>query len=470
MAVQILLGFFLLYILGCALLVGIGLPFILEKQFEGQDTVPIFCSFILYYFFVDLFIRFMLQELPVLSIEPYLTKNIRKRTLLTYLNLRSLFFFLNILPLLIFIPFALITIHKSYGSLATIGFIISIAALVCFNNFLALYIKRKSTLSNKWLFGFFAVITLLGFLDYKNIISIRSASSWLFLRILHTPWLSLIPTILATLIFTINNHYLRSNLYLEEISKKQKRASNSTEYSWLDKYGAIGDLISLEIKMITRNKRPKNLITISVIFLLYGFLFYKPEIIQKEQWGMLLLGAFMVTSMSLIAYGNNLFSWQSSHFDGLLTSKIQIKDYIKSKLYLLLALSTIAFIISNFYAFISWRIILIQLAIYLFNMGVNAFLVIYISTYNYKYLDISQKAAFNYSGTGVVQWLFSLILMLAPALVYFVTAFIFNSWAGFAALAIVGILSLLFTKFWIEQLTKAFIKRKYLMAQGFREK
>lgn len=469
-AVQIVLGIFLLYFLFVAIVLGMAMPEILQKYFPHRNAITQFCRFILYYFFMDLIFRFMMQELPILSIESYLTKNIQKKILLRFLNFRALFHFLNIVPLLLFLPFSFHTILKQYGWTGTFGFDISILALILFNQYLIAYIKRKSIVKSSWLFGMVIVVVLLGFLDIKNIISIRSFSSWIFLNILAHPLLCIAPTLLATIALTINNRYLYNNLYLDELSKKEKNVKNSTEYNWLNKYGEIGDLIGLEIKLIARNKRAKSVVMISCIFLFYGFLFYKPEVIEKNQLGMLLLWAFFITGAPMLNFGGFLFAWNSGYMDTILTSKISIKDYIKSKIYLLSCLTSIAFLVSNLYGFISWKIILIQLAAFAFNIGVNIILLAYISTFNYKYIDISQKAMMNYSGTGIVQWVYNLALFILPLLLYCFFYLVFNSWAGIAAIGITGALSLLFQRYWINFITKEFNKRKYLIAEGFREK
>ncbi|WP_447639960.1 MULTISPECIES: DUF5687 family protein [Chitinophagaceae] len=469
-ALQIVLGIFLLYFLGIAIFLGIAMPDILQKFSPHRDPITEFTRFVLYYFFIDLFFRFMVQELPVLSIESYLTKNIQRKYLLRFLNLRSLFHFLNIVPLLIFLPFSFSTILQQYGWGATAGFDVSIVSLILFNQYLAAYIKRKSILKTSWFLGMFLGIALLGFLDFRHIISIRSASSWIFMHLLAHPWSCIVPIVLVIVVYMINNRYLYNNLYLDELSKKQKNVKTSTGYNWLNKYGEIGDLISLELKLITRNKRPKNVLSISFIFLAYGFLFFKVDILEKGDLGSALFGAFFVTGMFAMTYSNFLFAWQSSHFDGLLTSKIQIKDYIKSKVYFLYVAETTAFILSTLYGIIHWKFILIELGAYLFNIGVNTILMAYISTYNYKYIDITQKAAFNYSGTGMVQWIYALIIMILPALIYAPIAYLVSSWAGIATLGIIGAVCFLFQNYWISLLTTNFNKRKYLIAEGFREK
>ena len=81
-ASQILLGLFLLYFLALAVFAGFGMPFLLPKVFPNQDVIKSFNGLILYYFAIDFLMRLQLQELPTLSIIPYLHLNIAKKRII----------------------------------------------------------------------------------------------------------------------------------------------------------------------------------------------------------------------------------------------------------------------------------------------------------------------------------------------------------------------------------------------------
>jgi Family of unknown function (DUF5687) len=169
LAQQIIVGvFYFLIFLEIAAL-GNALPFLLKESMPGKDPIAIFTSYIIYYFLAGLLVRFQLQELPSLSIQPYLTQNIKRKLMLRFLNARSLVHVINFLPLFVFIPFTLVVIVPAYGSIAASCFLISMFALVINNHFLNMYIKRKSVDSSWWFFAIVAAIAILkGFDYYKN--------------------------------------------------------------------------------------------------------------------------------------------------------------------------------------------------------------------------------------------------------------------------------------------------------------
>ena len=124
LAAQIVMGFVILYLLACAIVLGFSFRHLLPELFPGQDVIKVFCGLILYYFLGDILMRFLIQELPVLSVQPYLAQNIRRRQLVRFLNVRSIFHFLNLLPIFIFIPFVITVIGPAYGPLPTACFVI----------------------------------------------------------------------------------------------------------------------------------------------------------------------------------------------------------------------------------------------------------------------------------------------------------------------------------------------------------
>jgi hypothetical protein len=411
----------------------------------------------------------MFQDLPTLSVQPYLVQNIRRRELVRFLNIRSLFTFLNMLPLLLFIPFSIRVIGAKYGFAGSSVFLISILSLTVFNHFFSLYIKRKTIINNWWLVGFLLAVVLVGCCDYWKLFSIRDASAALFTPFLHKPWLCLAPVVLGIAAFMNNNRFLEKNLYLEEL-KKSSGKKQSAEYAWLQRFGELGDLMGMDLKMILRNKRTRYVLFISILILLYGFIFYKPQYLQHNQYSSLLIGAIFVTGVFIINYGNFLFAWQSAQFDGLMTFNINIRMYIKSKFLLFNMVSTLSLFVASLYGFISWKIIPLQLAAYFYNIGINTVIAGYFATRSYRGINLGRAASFNYQGMGAAQWIYALVVMLPPFIIYGLFTLVAPSWVGVAVLGFLGLVSFLLQDWWIGIITKEFLKRKYLILEGFRQK
>src|ERR1700761_6252215 len=97
-AIRIVMGILILYLLLNVVFIAFFLDKILEKAFPTQDLVVSFSGILLYYFLIDLLMRFMLQELPTLKVQPYLHLPIKKNTVVRYLSFASLLSFFNLWP------------------------------------------------------------------------------------------------------------------------------------------------------------------------------------------------------------------------------------------------------------------------------------------------------------------------------------------------------------------------------------
>jgi hypothetical protein len=399
---------------------------------------------------------------------PYLHLNIAKRKIVRFLNLRALFSAFNLFPLILFLPFCSTAITDIYGPLAAIMYCLSIVSLCVFNNYAALYVKRLTTASVKMIVLVTLVVMGLGILEYLKVFSIASISNRVFEQISRYPLLALVFTVLAMTAFFVNARYLRSNLYVEELGAAEDKKT-STDYPFLNRFGQVGALVALELKLIFRHKRPRSAMMMSLMFVFYGLLFYKEPQLAKNNFGIMIFAAVFMTGSSISIYGQFMFGWQSSHFDGLLTSKTDFRNFIKAKFLLFTFLSTIMTLLTSLYGLLSWKILAIHLAAYLYNMGIGTVIILYFATRNYKRIDLSKGSALNYQGLSASQFVLMLPYMLTPYLFYTPFASSGKPFWGLICLGGCGLVSLLMRNIWTDFILKEFTKRKYKIAAGFRE-
>ena len=440
-ATQLLIGFVVIYLLGVAIFLGIGLEIFIAKAFPDKDVFEVFNGLILYYFAMDFLMRMQLQELPTLSIVPYLHLRIPKRKIVNFLNIRSLFSAFNVLPLFLFLPFCFTAVASVYSPLTALMYFVAIISLVIFNNYAALYIKRLSIQHLKLVPITLALIVGLGLLEYFKVFSIAAISNAVFNYIADQPFAALGFTFLAIGMFLVNARYLRNNLYTEELSSAEA-VKTSTDYPFLDRFGKVGAYAALEIKLILRNKRSRSAVTMSLLFLFYGFLFYKKELLDKD----------------------NL------NLNAKIDLEIDIKDFIRAKFLLFTLFSTFTTLVACLYGFISWKILVIQFAAYFYNIGIGTIVVLYFATQNYRAMDLTKGSSFNFQGVGASQWILGLPYFLSPYLIVLPFSLNGHPYWGLLALGLCGLIAFLTQEFWVDCLVKEFNKKKYKIAAGFREK
>ena len=469
-AIRIIIGILIFYFFVNLVVLALFLDGILAQAFPSADVKSTFYSFLLYYFVMDLFMRFQMQELPTLSIKPYLHLPVRRNQIINYLSVISLGTLFNFAPFILTLPFLFKIVAKQQGIPAMLGVLTTIFGLTIFNHFFSLWIKRKVNLNAWWMLAFLGTMSLLLSLDYYfKIVSISITSSKLFTAIGVNPILSLVFVFVGFLMFFINHQYLKSNLYLDELHAATEVKKSSTEIPFLNRFGKQGDLAANELKLIFRNKRPRSALMMSLFFMFYGLIFYKNNPFGEGLTAFIFIGMFM-TGIFIIHYGQFMFSWQSSHFDGLLSHKMELKDFFKAKILLFTLFTTVAFVLTIPYVYFGWTVLITQFVMYLWNLGVNTLIVLYFANNNVRRIDLSKSASFNWEGIGATQWLLSIPFTLCPYIIYLPLYWLGYPKVGILLIALIGISFILTREYWINILIRNFNKNRYKIAEGFRIK
>ena len=468
-AAQLLMAFLGLYLIAVSIFIGNSIETLVDHFLPGKDVMLVFNGAILYYFVFDFFMRIQMQELPTLAIVPYLHLNIPKYKLVRFLNVRALFSIFNFIPLLLFSSFCVVHISENYGHLASIMYLLSIVSLTIFNNYTALYLKRAAAQNYRMIITGLVLIFVFGLLEYFKVFSISVVSNLIFSALIIHPVIGLVFILLAAGSYLVNGRFLKNNLYLEELKTGETKKS-ATDYPFLDRFGAAGTLVALEIKLILRNQRPRNTVAKGLLFLCYGFLMYKEKAINANSFGVMLIAGLLITGNMTIIYGQFMFGWQSAEFDGLLANKTDIKTFFKAKFLLLTIASTVLLIVVSLYGILSWKILLVQFAAYFYNIGVNTVIMLYVATRNNKYIDLSKGSNFNWQGANTSTMLLAAPVLLGPYLIYLPLSALFNPYWGLAGLTIAGLSGLFTRQYWLNKLVTVFNNKKYQIAAGFRER
>lgn len=463
---NIFLGFAALMLLGYAVLLGVFLAVGLDN-FIDTDPIVFINKALLYYFFFEFFLRFFLQNVPVQAIEPYLHLPLKKGRIVHFMLRKSQISVFNLLAILLFTPFAFVTIGSEYGALTGFMWWVMIIGLSFTVHFKTMYFKKKlNDIPNLFLIMLLAV-AVIGGLDYFGIVSLSDLSLWIFQWILDEPLLALIFPLSWFVTYRINYQYFLSRAYLEEISTRSGETKIRGDFGFLKRFGKMGQLIGLELKLILRHKRPRTTVILGAFLLLYGLAFYPQEAYQEMDWIFLFVGIF-ITGIFFIQYGQFLLSWESGYFDFVLTRKTKYREYFEAKYYMFVVAATISFVLSLGYGFFGYKIILFNLAAYLFNIGINIPIVMRIAMNSPKKIDLNKRAAFNYEGVGAAQFIIALPVLFLPYVFYTPFLLLDYDLIGLALVGLLGLIGFLLRDRIIDKLTESFTNKRHKIAAGFR--
>lgn len=467
---NIIIGFFMVIMLLYLLALGILLDRVLEDVVKDANADITLSKIIIYYFILTFMMRFFLQSLPAMEIIPYLHLRIKRSTIAWFMQFKSLTSFFNFIPFLLFLPFALGYMTEEFSGFQAFIWFSAVFLFELTSNFKLIYFKRKFTLNPKLILLLIGAIGLIIALDKFDLFSISDISLWYFTQ-LNANWIWVLLPLISTIFFVFwNLSMIRQNSYLDDLSPKKTEGENLTaKLNLLQNFGKTGELVLGEIKLILRNKRSKSVVFLIPFFLMYGLFFY-PQDVYKDMTVFLVFVGIFVTGGFLIAYGQYLMAWESSHFDFILSSNIGIHDYFKAKYFLLVIPTIILYFFTIPYMYFGMNIFWVNFAALFYNLGVNAPLLLYMASFNKKRMDLSKGAMMNYQGVGANNFILVIPLLAIPSLIYWPISAFFGYIPAVLTLGGLGVLGLIFNQSLIKLAVNNFRKKRYQIAEGYRQK
>tara|TARA_R110000868_G_scaffold411543_1_gene705217 strand:+ start:410 stop:1888 length:1479 start_codon:yes stop_codon:yes gene_type:complete len=466
LGIKIFMGFMALYFMAMFLIIGVALYPILNDQFPEQDPLVVLNGFLFYWILGDLVFRFFFQKLPVMSVKPLLTLPIKRGKVVNYVLGKSAFSFFNFLPLFAIVPFGITLMMKDYAPGLVLGWMFAIYLITLIINYLNFIIESFSAETE---LSFLPIILLTGglfALNYFNIISFTDIVGSGFNAMYQSPALLVIPLAILVGLYLFNFKLLHKKLFLDSGLKEKVQEVNAANLEWTKNFGDIAPFMQLDLKLLWRNKRTKSSVWMLALGLFYGLFFYPQPMYQNMPWFFAFIGVF-VTGIFLINFGQFIPAWDSGYYKLLMSQNIKYEQYLKSK-FTLMALSVIIlFVLSIPYVYFGWKILLAHFAAAIYNLGVNTHVILYGGSFNRKKIDLSQKAAFNYQGTGAVQWLIGIPLLLVPMGLFALFNFLIGFEIACLILAVLGIIGIVLHQKIMTFITAKYLESKYKMIDAF---
>jgi hypothetical protein len=467
LAIKILMIIGIIYFGGIAIFMGGAGYFLLKKAIPDVDPILSLNKFLIYWWLFDLLLRYFIQQVPVLNIKPLMIIPVKRSQVVKFLLGKTSLSVFNILPLLFFIPFSIVLIAKGYHPLYVFTWFIGIVGVIYFNNY-AIFLINKTKVYFAIIIG---VVTVFMALQYYNIFDITEYAYVFFHGFYTTPILILIPIVLAAGLFYANYTYYISNFYVDGAVSKKTEKVQQLDLNFVNKFGNTAPFLKNDIKMILRNARPKQVLLMSFFFLFYGIIFYTQEI-YMEMPAVLAFASMFVTGGFLLSFGQLVPSWDSEYYKLMMSQNIPYREYLKSKLILMIFAVAVSTILSLPYLYFGWDIYKLILAGASFNIGLNSFITLYGGALNRVPVELNVKAkAFqNTNGFNMTQLLISIPKIIGPMIIFYIPYKLINFDAGIIILALSGLLGLVFQNQFLNLIENIYQKQKYETIAAFGEK
>lgn len=457
-----------LYFLLVLALSGAMIGRLLTSQDPTADVVRVVNQHLLSGFLLLFLTRLLFQNTPQVNIGPYLHLPISRPALARFFSFSALFHLHNLLPLAFFIPFWIVNLALDYPASTSLSWLAGIVAVLGLSNYLVICINlalvRRALLV--WLLGGGACGLIA--LDYWRQWGYTGAlSSAVFDSLLGPggPVLALALLAATCLLFGLTCRLLKDHLHDEAPSEKGFTTGSQSLLDRLASLGPVGRLMTLEIKLAIRNKRPRQILwsapmvaaagLINFILLAHHssdyFTFY------HIFWGLFLTIGFVLN------YGQFMFGWESLYFDGHLARPVHFRHLLWAKLLLLqVSCPVLALVCLPFLLIFASELLVTYSVFLLYNIGFSTACMLFFATMNRKRLYIAPSSFFNQQGTSLHHLLAIIPLLAPPAILMLATDY------GPLSLAVGGLLCWALSPVWIRLLAHRLQKCKYRMAAGFR--
>ncbi|MBC7525211.1 MAG: hypothetical protein H7239_12330 [Flavobacterium sp.] len=463
---KIVMGLCALYFIAVFLLLGFGIyPILKEYNLEPVATVN---KFLIYYFVVDLVIRYFLQKMPVINIKPLLTLPINRNTIVNFTLGKTALSFFNWSHAFFFIPFTITLLIKGFPVSNVLFWHLGIFTLIYCNNFINVLINNKDS----FFYPIVALVLVLGIAQYYHYFDVTMYTSKFFDGLFHTGYYFLIPIFTLIILYYFAFNYFKNNLNLDEGLAKKYEVAKTESFAFLDKFGTLGTFLKNDIKLLKRNKRSRGTLFISLFFTFYGLLFFSNSIKVYNNPAMHVFAGIFVSGGFLFTFGQFVPSWDSAYFQLMMSQNIRYKDYLSSKWWLMVIATVISTVLASFYLYYGWHIYLLIVVGAIYNIGVNSHLVLLGGAFVKTPIDLSQaKGAFgDRQAFNIKTMLISIPKFLVPMALYALGYFIFNPNIGCLFVAIAGVLGFAFRDKMFSIIENIYKKEKYATIAAYKQK
>ncbi len=460
---KVFMGLMALYFVAMFLLLGFGIYPILQES--GLNPFTTVNKFLIYYFVVDLVLRYFLQKMPVMNIRPLLTLPIKRNTIVHFSLGKTAISFFNLLHAFFFIPFSIMLIRNDHSISHVLLWHLGVVGIIYMNNFINVLLNNKDSV----FYSVLAVVVGCGIAQYYKVFDVTTYTAPFFEGLYNTSYLFIIPILGAAVAYYFAFNFFKSNLNLDEGLAKKSEEAKTENFNWLNQFGTLGTFLKNDIKLIKRNKRSRTTVIMSFVFLFYGFLFFNnPH--QPAVMG--IFAGIFVSGGFLFTFGQFVPSWDSAYYQLMMSQNVQYKEYLSSKWWLVVIATVISTLLASFYLYFGWHTYLLIVVGAIYNIGVNSHLVLLGGAFVKTPIDLSMatKAFGDKQAFNVKTMLIAIPKLLIPVLLYGLGKAFFNENIGLLFVVIAGVIGFALRGKVFQMIEGIYKSEKYATIAAYKQK
>ena len=429
---------------------------------------------------LDFFIRFMVQKTPAMLIKPYMLLPIPRRSVVDTFLATSLTSGYNWLWLALILPYCFIIFcgGTSFGTVLVV--LISAMLLFLANSQFYLLVRTLIGRSLLWwvlpvvVYGAFMGTLILSSIDNPVVKAIFSNVNDLFDSIaesLAEPW-----TILLCLALLIGllwiNRTTQYRFAFEEVTREESQSALSShltagvQFTFLERFGQMGEYLKLELKSIMRNKaiRSRVLMSLGLIVMLTLTIAYTSAYDGKMMLNFWCFYCFSIYGMTALI---KIMAPEGNYIDLLMTHRENILQLLRAKYYFHVAILFVPLLLM-LPAIIAGKFSLLMVVAYmLLSSGLTYCLLFQMAVYNKQSLPLNDKITGKNNMETGLQLIIELVAMFLPLVLVALLILLFDETTAYCVMAVLGLIITLAHPLWLRNIYTRMMARKYQNLEGF---
>jgi len=459
--------FMILYYAAILIFLGVMLPSGLKGAYNGVAAFHVLDGFIFIFVITDFWMRFMVQETPAQQAQTYRLLPIRRSFLMHVYLLRSGLSLGNLFWGFFFVPFGAISLWPLMGFWSFLSWLVGWWLIFVANGYAYLFCRTLCLKHLAWLLlplAIHAGIVALMVVPEHNLLDMPCTQfMYAFARIQLWPYLVIFAIIAF---FYLINFPLQSRMVYNEVAKKEEvEMKHTTQMNFLNRYGAMGEYLKMEIKLRLRNKQVRMgfLIGLSMMLLFSAALYFTDIYDGTFMKSFICLYDYMMLGMLTLP---SIMCYEGNYFDGLMSRRESIYDLLRAKFYFNSISILIPLLLVLPIVFIGKISLWMNLAYLFFTAGVIYPCFFQLAVYNRDTLPLNQKIT-GKQGSSIQQVMAMLSLFL-PIGIEKLSLLLLGNPGGYFVLIGMGLIGLLTHKIWLRNIYQRMMERRYINMDGFR--
>lgn len=235
--------------------------------------------------------------------------------------------------------------------------------------------------------------------------------------------------------------------------------------SYFNRYGAMGEYLKLEIKLRLRNKqvRMSFFILLGLMTLLSAMLYFTDIYDGEFMKSFILLYDYVgLGTMTLIT----IMCYEGNYIDGLMSRRESIYELLRAKFYFNSAMMLIPLMLVIPLTLIGKISIWMNVAYFLFTIGVIYPGVFQLAVYNNNTMPLNQKVTGKQG--NATQQIVSMVVLFLPIGLEKICVWIMGPVWGYVPMIVLGLTGIVTHKIWLRNIYVRFMNRRYINMEGYR--